>query len=176
MSFPATVITLWDYIPMVMLCISIAALYLTSWLATYSMAQWPTSRAYRLFLFALAPILVTMLIGAFGSEISNHNTSRKLKAKDEARRLENAVFMYFQLNGDKFPEGNNSEILKALVGSDENSTFLPEQTFLRINSTGEAIDPWGTPYHFSLISEKELKVVSGGPDKVLGTADDLPKN
>ena len=176
MTPPATVITLWDYVPVVTLCLSVAALYLTSVVASFSKAHWVTSRGYHIFLFALAPILVTMLVAVFGSGISRLQNNRISKAEDEARRLESAVYVYFLDHGHKFPDGNNREIMKVLVGADENSAFLPKNTILSIDSRGEVVDPWGTPYHFSLIPDKELRVISAGPDKVLGTNDDLPKH
>ncbi|MCX6875213.1 MAG: hypothetical protein NTW21_15615 [Verrucomicrobia bacterium] len=176
MTPPATVITPWDYIPVVTLCLSVAALYLTSVVASFSKANWVTSRGYRIFLFALAPILVTMLVAVFGSRMSRYQSYRISKAGDEARRLENGVFVYFQAHENKFPDGNNREIMKVLIGADENATFIQKNTILSINNKGEVVDPWGTPYHFSLIPDKELRVISAGPDKVLGTNDDLPKH
>ena len=44
---------------------------------------------------------------------------------------------------------------------------------MRINSQGELIDPWGTPYFFHQLSGTEMEIHSAGPDKVMWTQDDL---
>jgi hypothetical protein len=70
------------------------------------------------------------------------------------------------------PVGTNAEITKALMGENPvHATFSQEPPTL--NAKGELIDPWGTPYFFHQISGNEMVIISAGPDKIMGTADDI---
>src|SRR5436309_1106451 len=63
--------------------------------------------------------------------------------------------------GWKFPT-NNDELSSAL----RNATFDPENL----------ADPWGTPYRYNFgidYRNRTLNIVSAGPDKQFGTADDI---
>lgn len=73
------------------------------------------------------------------------------------------------------PVGTNAEITKALMGGNPvHATFTDETP--RLNSKGELLDPWGTPYFFHQVSGNEMEVHSAGPDKIMGTADDIIEN
>ena len=70
------------------------------------------------------------------------------------------------------PVGTNAEITKSLMGGNPiNATFSPEPPSL--NAKGELIDPWGTPYFFHQISGDDMEIRSAGPDKIMGTSDDI---
>lgn len=73
------------------------------------------------------------------------------------------------------PVGTNAEITRALLGGNPlHATFSPDPP--SINSKGELIDPWGTPYFFHQISGDHMQIISAGPDKILGTPDDIIEN
>ncbi len=70
------------------------------------------------------------------------------------------------------PVGTNAEITKALLGGNPvHANFSQDAPTL--NAKGELIDPWGTPYFFHQISGDHMQIISAGPDKILGTADDI---
>ena len=72
------------------------------------------------------------------------------------------------------PVGTNPEITAALDGNNRKQAhFLNAEDGQRLNSRGELIDPWGTPYFFHQLSGTEMEIHSAGPDKVMWTADDL---
>ena len=72
------------------------------------------------------------------------------------------------------PVGTNPEITAALDGNNRKQAhFLSEDDGQRINSRGELIDSWGTPYFFHQLSGTEMEIHSAGPDKVMWTTDDL---
>ena len=72
------------------------------------------------------------------------------------------------------PVGTNPEITAALDGNNRKQAhFLSEADGQRINSRGELIDSWGTPYFFHQLSGTEMEIHSAGPDKVMWTTDDL---
>jgi hypothetical protein len=63
------------------------------------------------------------------------------------------------------PVGNNAEITKAL-----GPKYLRDAP---VNSQGELIDAWGTPYFFHALSAREMEIHSAGPDRQMWTADDI---
>jgi hypothetical protein len=70
------------------------------------------------------------------------------------------------------PVGTNAEITKSLMGGNPiHATFSPDVP--RLNAKGELIDPWGTPYFFHQISGDHMEIRSAGPDKIMGTSDDI---
>lgn len=72
------------------------------------------------------------------------------------------------------PVGTNPEITAALNGANPGQTVLVKsEDGLRINSRGELVDSWGTPYFFHQLSGTEMEIHSAGPDRALWTADDL---
>ena len=73
------------------------------------------------------------------------------------------------------PVGTNAEITQSLMGGNPiHATFSPDPP--SINAKGELIDPWGTPYFFHQISGDDMEIHSAGPDKIMGTADDIIEN
>ena len=72
------------------------------------------------------------------------------------------------------PVGTNAEITRALNGDNPtHANFLAGIPGQQINSKGELVDPWGTPYFFHQLSGTEMEVHSAGPDRTLWNADDL---
>ncbi len=72
------------------------------------------------------------------------------------------------------PVGVNAEITSQLNGHNPKQVyFIQPENGMRINSQGELVDPWGTPYFFHQLSGKEMEIRSAGPDRVMWTADDL---
>jgi hypothetical protein len=72
------------------------------------------------------------------------------------------------------PVGTNPEITQALAGGNSKQIqFLNADSGLRINSNGELVDPWGTPFFFHQLSGSETEIHSAGPDRKLWTSDDL---
>jgi len=72
------------------------------------------------------------------------------------------------------PIGTNPEITAALNGQNpRQANFIDPGAGMRINGNGELVDPWGTPYFFHQLSGTEMEIHSAGPDRKMGTADDL---
>ena len=83
------------------------------------------------------------------------------------------VNQYRSMFGEN-PVGTNPEITKALNGDNpKQARFIKEELGLRINSGGELVDYWGTPFFFHQLSGTEIEIHSAGPDKVMWTSDDL---
>jgi hypothetical protein len=72
------------------------------------------------------------------------------------------------------PVGTNPEITAALNGKNpKQARLLQPDAGMRINGSGELVDPWGTPYFFHQLSGSQMEIHSAGPDKKMWTEDDL---
>ena len=71
------------------------------------------------------------------------------------------------------PIGSNAEITGALTGNNLKQVRLPIPTGSSVNADGEMCDRWGTPYFFHQLSAKQMEIHSAGPDRMMGTGDDL---
>jgi len=72
------------------------------------------------------------------------------------------------------PVGTNPEITSQLSGNNpRHINFINPQAGMRINESGELIDPWGTPYFFHQLSGTDMEIHSAGPDRIMWTMDDL---
>jgi hypothetical protein len=75
---------------------------------------------------------------------------------------------------DGNPVGTNPEITAALNGDNPKGVhFLDPEKGMRVDSKGELVDPWGTPFFFHQLSGSETEIRSAGPDKQMWTGDDL---
>jgi len=64
-------------------------------------------------------------------------------------------------------DSNNGRLVKLL----EDEELLHESR--NLNQNGEIIDPWKTVIRISFDSNSKIHIVSAGPDKIFGTADDI---
>jgi len=71
------------------------------------------------------------------------------------------------------PVGTNPEITGALAGQNAKQIHFLKSDGNRVNSKGELVDTWGTPYFFHQISGHQMEIRSAGPDRVMYTPDDL---
>lgn len=90
--------------------------------------------------------------------------------------LENmrSVFRQYNLRFHENPVGDNAEITRILKGKNPKQVvFLQPDDGMRVNSRGELVDNWGTPYFFHQLSRSEMEIRSAGPDNRMWTTDDL---
>ena len=71
------------------------------------------------------------------------------------------------------PVGSNAEIMAALMGGNPKGAMFAPTEGQSLNSSGELVDRWGTPYFFHQLSATEMEVRSAGPDRRMWTADDI---
>lgn len=71
------------------------------------------------------------------------------------------------------PVGENIEITAALTGHNSLHVAFLAPDHRAINSRGELCDRWGTPFFFHQLSGTKMEIVSAGPDRKRGTADDV---
>jgi len=71
------------------------------------------------------------------------------------------------------PVGTNAEIMKAIMGGNPKGARLGPPEGQSLDDKGELIDRWGTPYFFHQLGKDQMEIHSAGPDRRMGTEDDL---
>ena len=95
------------------------------------------------------------------------------KPEQEANIVLDLLKIYRRLFG-AYPVGeNNRQFVNALLGTNRDKLPLLPHDHPRINSKGELIDAWGTPFFFHQNSRNSVEVRSAGADRALFTDDDI---
>ncbi|HZR16319.1 MAG TPA: hypothetical protein VFE51_03250 [Verrucomicrobiae bacterium] len=98
--------------------------------------------------------------------------SSSLPAATVLENMRTSIRQYASVFGEN-PVGTNEEITKALQGGNSKQINFLKEDGNRVNSNGELVDVWGTPYFFHQISGHEMEIRSAGPDRIMYTGDDL---
>lgn len=69
--------------------------------------------------------------------------------------------------------GSNDEITSALIGGNSKRLAFINPDVAPLDSEGQLLDRWGTPYFFHALSGERMEVISAGPDLRHHTADDV---
>lgn len=91
--------------------------------------------------------------------------------RSDLDRVRSMVRDYRSIVGEN-PVGTNAEIMKALMGGNKKGAQLGPPEGQKLNSQGELVDRWGTPYFFHQLSRTDMEIRSAGPDRVMWTDDD----
>jgi len=89
--------------------------------------------------------------------------------------VENLITTYRGIFGTNPPGGLNSEIVAAMLGANPRKLAIIPPDLASLNSAGELVDRWGTPFLFHPVSGEIMEVLSAGPDLILWTSDDVGK-
>ena len=101
-----------------------------------------------------------------------HAASTPPNPQTEAEKVARMVTDYHTLMGEN-PVGTNAEIMKEIMGANPHQATLGPPEGQTLNDKGELIDQWGTPFFFHQMSRDVMEIHSAGPDKIMGTADDI---
>lgn len=76
------------------------------------------------------------------------------------------------------PLSTNQEFTAAFLGDNPLRVAFIEASNPAISPQGELLDPWQNPYFFHALAHDSYEIISGGPDLIRFTADDIvfPKN
>lgn len=75
--------------------------------------------------------------------------------------------------GEGNPVGDNQDITATLTGRNRWGFSIIPPDHPAINDAGELCDRWGTPLFFHQLSGERMEIISLGPDRRKGTADDV---
>jgi len=102
-------------------------------------------------------------------------SDQSLRTGWDLQKIETAAFFIFSDTGS-WPTGTNPEVTKLLSTTTVAGESILELDYLTISSSGAIVDPWGSDLLFTVTEEEGLKATSRGPDRIVGTDDDLPRN
>ena len=71
------------------------------------------------------------------------------------------------------PVGSNAEITQVLNGGNPKHLRVSFPPGSSINERGELCDRWAVPFFFHQLSAKQMEIHSAGPDRMMGTGDDV---
>jgi hypothetical protein len=104
---------------------------------------------------------------------TDNSTPKNESAYDDVASVQNLLQEYRRCFG-AMPVGElNDEIVRRLQGENPQGIAVLPKTHPSINSEGELMDRWGTPYRFHPESAWHMTVRSAGPDRKMWTADDI---
>ena len=83
-----------------------------------------------------------------------------------------AVDAYRQEYG-QLPSLVNQNLVKELAGQNAKQSLFLELHRRELNREGDVVDAWGTPLRFLRLDDGSPQIISAGPDKVFGTADNI---
>jgi len=136
---------------------------------------------------AIIALLATMVI-SIAARIDNQSKERSLESIFAL--LESALQEYREYTG-RFPEQSEKDFTNAVVHSqylceqlhripdsrrvlDKISGSLIENKYGAVGTPPEIYDPWGTALDYRYVSGDNFpELVSAGPDKIFGNADDI---
>lgn len=87
--------------------------------------------------------------------------------------LDEVLSEYRRVFGQNPPGGLNAEITAALRGANPRRLAVLPPDLGALNTSGELVDRWNTPYYFHPVSRTVMEVLSAGPDQQLWTSDDI---
>jgi len=84
-----------------------------------------------------------------------------------------AALTQYEREFGTFPIGDRIQVLKLLRGENPREIVFFSVAPERVNSKGEFMDGWGTPYDIQILSSNSVSVRSAGPNKIFGDKDDI---
>ena len=96
------------------------------------------------------------------------------KFNDDAENLLMGLQQYKEFVGS-YPTGNCADISKALFGQTEKKILILAVRKSDLNSKGEILDPWGTPYQFYFM-QNTILIRSAGPNKAFEDSKAFPSD
>lgn len=85
----------------------------------------------------------------------------------------NAAFNQYYAEYGIFPKGTNSAVLKVLLGDNPEKIQFFNADPRRIDSKGELLDPWETPYDIQISDQTNYTIRSAGASRAFGDKDDI---
>jgi hypothetical protein len=118
------------------------------------------------FLSLTIAVPVFMVLGVYkAGAIASH-------AQHDMLRIEWSIEAYHD-EYRNYPTGDNAAVFSTLQGSNANRVVFLQVKPWQINSDGQFVDPWGTPYDISVSTNENLRIRSAGPNGRFGDSDDM---
>src|SRR5258707_9595684 len=127
--------------------------------------NWKVHPRMRNLLLAILGAVYVILVAPF--LFSGRRERPQNVAKMEVLNIIAALRQYENEFG-AFPIGDRIQVLKLLRGENPRAIVFFSVAPERVNSKGEFVDGWGTPYDIQILSSNSVSVRSAGPNKIFG--------
>ena len=118
----------------------------------------------RRILLVIGLIAIMMLGGWAYTSLNSYRTSvRFTQLGADTDDLFEALQTYKERLG-VYPVGSNAEVVKAMMGNNAKSLIILVGRKKNLNTKGELVDPWGTPFRIYFAGEG-IMIRSAGPNK-----------
>lgn len=119
-----------------------------------------------------APDGVVLAPGA--ADLTHSLNTPDSSAENDLEVISTLLEIFRRANGGANPAGGlNEEFVEQMRGKNSRHFGVFPADTPGINSAGQLVDRWGTPYFFHPVSRTILEVRSAGPDRRFWTADDI---
>jgi type II secretory pathway pseudopilin PulG len=128
------------------------------------------------FLFKVLVVLILMIVLAALLMPVNPRPSKKQlqRIRCQFEIMDLAVgFEKYKTTYQVYPSGNKLLVWKQLSGDNPQKIIFAPIKAGSINTNGDFLDPWGTPYAMNFSSTNNFVISSAGKDKIFGDADDI---
>ncbi len=105
--------------------------------------------------------------------ISRGMHNPETSGEEDMARLYEVLGFYRMVFKENPVAADNQTVMSALMGNNSRGIVVFPSDHPSLNEKGELVDRWETPYYFHALSGKQMEIISTGPDKQLGTNDDL---
>ncbi len=126
--------------------------------------------------FVYRVLVYFLLCGIIAAIVLPHSSgSRKPRIPMARREMSNlvAAFNQYYAAYGAYLQGTNSTVLKILLGDNPRKIQLFNADPRRIDSKGEFLDPWKTPYDIQISDQTNYIIRSAGASRVFGDKYDI---
>ena len=106
-------------------------------------------------------------------EIARQINTGETLPEDDVANLNETLAFYRMVFEENPVAGDNQSVMAALMGDNDRGIVVFPSDHPSLNAQGELLDRWESPYYFHALSSKIMEIVSLGPDRELGTLDDI---
>ena len=115
---------------------------------------------------------VAMFMPVIPTVISAHLHAQNTRVRAELALLATACSAY-ALEYNSYPQGDNAKITQTLLGNNARGIVFIVLREGQRSQRSEVVDPWGTPFRFTLNKGQPPSIRSAGRDRVFDDEDDL---
>ncbi len=128
-------------------------------------------KVFAVFIALLLVVFGTAAVWSYTKRVTDKSIT---KFNDDAENLLMGLQQFKEFVGS-YPTGNSADISKALFGQTEKKVLILAVRKSDLNSKGEILDPWGTPYQFYFM-QNTILIRSAGPDKAFEDSKTFPSD
>jgi hypothetical protein len=128
----------------------------------------------RVIFYSIALLVIALLVAMLPSGfIGGRPREPKTPVVNmDIKNLSYAMRFYKDTFG-RYPSGDNLKIVRSLSRDNPGKSVFLDLSPRSVNSFGQFVDPWGTPYGIEITFQTSFVIRSAGPDQKFGNKDDV---